>query len=196
MNIFFLLLLLSSSLASRSIRQIDFQNFRFPLSGGSETTVRAVNGKTPKSDLMDPADTRITAVEVFYADLTGDGQDEAIVAVYHNGGGHGAFRDILVYSISSAGLVLLGHFPDGDRANGGLIDVCVLHSQLVLVRQSSNSCATCVEGIQTDRFVWSEKEFRLAARRVIPVKSEQPPPGFVTVCKHRPYARGEHRSMQ
>src|SRR5216684_5275224 len=188
MKLVFLFLLLLPADAGHAIRKIDFQNFRFPLSGGAQATVRAVGGKTPMSDLTDPADTRITAVSVFYADLTADGQEEAIVAVDHNGGGHGRPRDVLVYTMSPSGLVLLAHFPDGDRANGGLIDVCVLRLQLVMVRQSSHSCAACVEGFQTDRFVWKKGKFRLASRHIVPNKPPQSLPAFVTICGHRPYA--------
>lgn len=58
--------------------------------------------------------------EILRGDLTGDGQDEAVVRTVCNTGGTGWFDEGFVYSVKDGKAVLLGRIPGGDRASGSV----------------------------------------------------------------------------
>jgi hypothetical protein len=54
-------------------------------------------------------------------------------------------------------------FKDGDRANGGLFDVCARAGELIMVREWTTSCAACTEGYETQRLRWDGGKFVLVS---------------------------------
>jgi hypothetical protein len=69
---------------------------------------------------------------VSYADLTGDGKEEAIVTVTTNFDPNGAVACIFVYTSRSGEPQLLWSHETGDRANGGLRSLRVEGFDLVV----------------------------------------------------------------
>lgn len=58
--------------------------------------------------------------EILRGDLTGDGQDEAVVRTACSTGGTGWFDEGFVYAMKNGKAVLLGRIPGGDRASGSV----------------------------------------------------------------------------
>jgi len=122
------------------IRQVDFKNFTYPrLATGkcSMAEVHLVNGKynapegiagtKPAVDCWSVALGPIT-----YGDVTGDGEEEAIVELYAEAGGTEASEDVFIYMLRDGNPVLAWNFATGDRAEGGLRRIAAETGELVV----------------------------------------------------------------
>jgi hypothetical protein len=127
-----LLLLLSSGLVNtqESIRQVDFKNFTYPLSGptlGHDSLkwldlstvkhIRLVNGKGGSGSQG------FTLGSVTFADVTGNGQEDALVAIHLDTGGTQQTDYVYIYSFVVGRPNLLAYFHSGDRGGSGLYKV-------------------------------------------------------------------------
>lgn len=120
------------------IRKIDFKNFTYPWyptdytppHGERKITLRDGDMKVDAAKNTD----RLWAslANVSYADLTGDGQEEAIVTVTTNFDPNGSVACIFVYTLRSDEPKLLWSHETGDRANGGLRSLRVEGFDLVV----------------------------------------------------------------
>jgi hypothetical protein len=124
------LTLIVQSSSVGSIRDVDFMNFTYPkLPTGkcSMNKVRVKDGKYGSTANFKPRTTprggcwEVSVGPVQYGDVTGDGQEEAIVVIYAEVGGTESANDVFVYSLGRGHPVLLWKFATGDRAEGGLI---------------------------------------------------------------------------
>ncbi len=159
------LLILSSTVlasAQQSIRQVDFKNFTYPLSGprlGHDRLVwmdpsirphiRLINGKD------DPNDITFTLDSVTFADVTGDGEDSAIVTLdFHSGGTQQS--DYVLQRPK-----LLGYFHAGDRAYSGLYKVYGDHGKLVVevLDPTKRQGDCCSAGFIRTRYEWRNGRF-------------------------------------
>ena len=123
-----------------AIRQIDFKNFTYPkLSTGkcSGNEVHLINGRYDAP--ADIAGTRpavdcwsVALGQITYGDVTGDGEEEAIVELYAEAGGTEASEDVYIYALKSGSPELLWKFATGDRADGGLRRVAAENGELVV----------------------------------------------------------------
>jgi hypothetical protein len=122
------------------IRQIDFKNFTYeklPTGKCSMNEVHLMNGrydapadiagKRPAVDCWSVALGPIT-----YGDVTGDGEEEAIVELYAEAGGTEASEDVYIYTLQGGNPVLLWKFATGDRADGGLRRITAENGELVV----------------------------------------------------------------
>jgi hypothetical protein len=122
------------------IHQIDFKNFTYPkLPTGkcSMSEVRLINGRYDA-----PADVagKHPAVDcwsvvlgaVTYGDVTGDGEEEAIVELYAEAGGTEASEDVYIYTLKGGNAELLWKFATGDRAEGGLRRIAAENGELIV----------------------------------------------------------------
>ena len=128
----------------------DFKNFTYPLPrgwqnpDGSDLTLE--NGRVdPVSKFIDEdmadqeklearATRRIgmSYVTTKYFDITGDGQDEAIVVLKVETTGHAIPQLVYIYEWKDGGPELIWNFRTGDRADGGLKDMRVENGELVV----------------------------------------------------------------
>lgn len=122
------------------IRQLDFKNFTYPkLSTGkcSMAEVSLVNGKYNAPEGI--AGTRpavdcwsVDLGPITYGDVTGDGEEEAIVELYAEAGGTEASEDVYIYTLQGGNPILLWKFATGDRADGGLRRIAAENGQLLV----------------------------------------------------------------
>lgn len=105
------------------IRSIDFSNFAFP-----------------KYPIYDRERERYVTLKpgermpfyTAYGDITGDGEEEAMLALGVESGGSAIPHVIYVYGIQGKRLKLLWRFEDGDRADGGLRRIYAENGGLVV----------------------------------------------------------------
>jgi hypothetical protein len=122
------------------IHQIDFKNFTYPklptakcsmnevrLTNGRYDSPAEIAGKRPAVDCWS-----VVLGSVTYGDITGDGEEEAIIELYAEAGGTEASEDVYVYALRGGNPVLLWKFATGDRADGGLRRIAAENSELVV----------------------------------------------------------------
>lgn len=122
------------------IRQIDFKNFSYPklptgkcsmnevrLINGRYNAPESIAGKIPSVDCWSVALGLIT-----YGDVTGDGEEEAIVELYAERGGTEASEDVYIYTLQGGNPVVLWKFETGDRADGGPRRIAAENGELVV----------------------------------------------------------------
>src|SRR5882762_1192119 len=131
----------------RSIRDIDFRNFtysRLPTRKCSMGTVRLHDGKYGSTANFSPRVIprggcwSVGVAPVIYGDVTGDGQEEAMVVLYAEVGGTESCEDVFIYSLKNGRPVLLWKFWTGDRAEGGLIKLSAEDGKLVVELAGKN----------------------------------------------------------
>jgi hypothetical protein len=122
------------------IRQVDFKNFTYPkLPTGkcSMSEVRLINGRyDAPADIAGKRPTvdcwSVALGPITYGDVTGDGEEEAIVELYAEAGGTEASEDIYLYTLKGGNAALLWKFATGDRAEGGLRRIAAESGELVV----------------------------------------------------------------
>jgi len=142
----------------------DFKNFTYPLPRGWQnpdgSDLTLVNGRVePVSKFIDEGmanDEKLEAratrrigmsyVTTKYLDLTGDGQDEAIVILKIETTGNAIPQLVYVYEWKNGAPDLIWNFRTGDRADGGLKDI------------RTEDGGAVVEIYGQDRFILGETE--------------------------------------
>ena len=181
-----LILFFSGVAASqKNIREVDFKNFTYPLSGHllghdrlqwlssdvhpQRKPIHLINGKDlakSSSVVMDKREyvqwEGFTLQSVSFADLTGDGQDEAIVVLHYRTGGTQQTDYVYIYSFAAGQPKLLAYFHAGDRAYSGLCKVIGDHAELVveLFDPEKRSGDCCSSGIVRTRYRWEQGQFK------------------------------------
>jgi hypothetical protein len=144
------LILVSSGLgdAQKSIRQVDFKNFTYPLSGtllghdrlqwldmpreghSNRKPIHLVNGDDltkASSFVMDGHEYTqwegFTLQSVEFADVTGEGKEDAIVVLEYFTGGTQKTHYVYIYSFDDGKPKLLEYCHTGDRGDNGLYKV-------------------------------------------------------------------------
>ena len=69
---------------------------------------------------------------ITYGDVTGDGEEEAIIELYAESGGTEASEDVFIYTMQGAKPALLWKFETGDRAEGGPRRIAAENGELVV----------------------------------------------------------------
>ncbi|MEZ5425844.1 MAG: hypothetical protein R2747_06240 [Pyrinomonadaceae bacterium] len=159
--------------AQTNIRAIDFQNFTYqPLCGGTEPQNFSVkNGSFYEETLIpvQPDDNKKKKVaqpttkydrkffNVFqtnFGDVTGDGNDEAILLTVCSKNGPETFTEGFIYGINDGVPELLARIPGGDRAADGIRTVSVENGTLIVERSDPGDSieACCPEMIATSRY--------------------------------------------
>lgn len=165
----------------KSIRSVDFSNFTFPLPSDLIDRYHPMT----KFTLRDGHDVRgygIGLGPIKYADVTGDGGEEAIFPMSVETGGSASPGVVYIYTISGGRPKLLWYFSTGDRVDGGLQNVYGENGKLVVEvygpefygpeRQSGD-----VRFTRTS-YLWRDNQFRRVSRTVIS-------PGVFTSGPHR-----------
>ena len=130
----------SESKPKSPIRQVDFKNFTYPklptgkcsayevhLANGKYEAPEGIAGKIPSIDCWSVALGPVT-----YADVTGDGEEEAIVELYAESGGTESSEDVYIYRLQGGTPFLLWKFATGDRADGGRRRIYSENGELVV----------------------------------------------------------------
>jgi hypothetical protein len=172
--------------AQTSIRQVDFKNFTYPLSGpllghrelkwlgdpkdgySSKKPIHLVNGddlEKASGFVMGGREysqfSGFTLQTVEYADVTGDGQENAIVVLHYRTGGTQTTDYVYIYSFADGKPKLLAYCHTGDRAHSGLLKVSGERGKLVFElsdpKRMSGDC--CSAGFARTRYQWNNGRF-------------------------------------
>lgn len=178
----------------------DFKNYSYPLPHGWEnpdgSDATLVNGHLQpvgvdvKGDMTDEekaeakASRRIgmTYVTTKYMDVTGDGQDEALVILKIETGGSAIPQIAYVFTWKDGKPELIWPFRTGDRADGGLKDLRAENGELVIelygqdrfiLGQSETSKITddreqlcCPTYFTRSSYKWNGKNFLMQGKRL------------------------------
>jgi hypothetical protein len=179
----------SLATAQSNIRQIDFKNFTYPLSGhllGHESLqwlsvpVPAESIKTKSIHLVDGSDlTKDSSVmmdgkeyaqyegftfeSVQFAEVTGNGEEEAIVVLRYLTGGTQTTNYVYIYEIDQQKPKLLAYCHTGDRSDFGLYGVYGKGGLLVfeLLDPKRASALCCSSGVVVSRYKWHDSRFEV-----------------------------------
>jgi hypothetical protein len=174
--------------AQSSIRQVDFKNFTYPLSGPllghadlkwlgnpkdgyrNRKPIHLVNGddftKT-SSFVMNGHEyaqwAGFTFESVDYADVTGDGKEDAIVVLRYHTSGTQTTDYVYFYSFDAGKPRLLAYCYTGDRAYLGLYKVYGDHGKLIfeLLDPEKRDGDCCSSGFVRTRYQWDGSRFVL-----------------------------------
>lgn len=148
----------TSAAARGDIQDVDFANatLDYPSAASENQRVEEVtlaDGRFDSDDETAPMSFRLTDVD--YADLDGDGEDEAALTIAYDTGGTGRFTDVLIYRWDG-GARYVTHDGIGDRADDGVarvsVDPAIVDRPARLeVRRFTNdgSGACCPAGIES-----------------------------------------------
>lgn len=166
------------SAAQADIRQVDFKNFSYPWSDASlgepgwfdishERLVRLTNGRRMRDSGNGMTLEGLTLEEVQYADVTGDGQTDAVVVLRYDTGGTMFFYYVYIYSLAAVQPKLLACFQSGERADSGLYRVYGQEGKLVVElfdpkKQVGECCST---GFIRTRYAWRNGRFLAVGAR-------------------------------
>jgi|GEM_PF-2400293 len=160
--------MLNGKSALPAIRDIDFFNFTYNLDRTAcgnmfqkelqTNQVKVKNGQFVKGGGNPGVDlTFEIGKEIIYGDLTGDGQDEAIVTTYC--GYMHPTEQASIYTMEGSSPVLLVRLEEGGRAFGGIVRI-EIKDGLIIAERMRGKAACCPEWIEKESFRW--KNGRLA----------------------------------
>jgi hypothetical protein len=168
----FLIASVGCAAAQPDIRHVDFKNFSYPFfvsltnepgwfDMSHEESIRLTNGKNLRDSGNGMTNEGLTLEEVQFADVTGDGQTEAIVVLRYDTGGTMFSYYVYVYEFAAGKPQLLACFHAGERANSGLYRVYGQKGKLVLElydpEKSEGLC--CSTGFIRTRYIWRNGRF-------------------------------------
>ncbi len=115
--------------------KFDFKNYTYPLPRGwqdQDGEVTLENGKA--KFVFNETEKKIgaTFVGTRYGDVTGDGQDEALVVIKIETGGSAIPQMVYVFEWKNNAPELIWSFRTGDRADGGLKDLRTENGELIV----------------------------------------------------------------
>jgi hypothetical protein len=134
------------------IGNVDFKNFTYELPRGWENPdgkeITLTNGRVApvsvnekvgekmsdeeKLELKAKRRIGLSYITTKYLDMTGDGQDEAVVVLKIETGGAAIPQVVYVYTWKNGQAELLWPFRTGDRADGGLKDIRVENGEVIV----------------------------------------------------------------
>ncbi|HEY0404365.1 MAG TPA: hypothetical protein VGC89_01475 [Pyrinomonadaceae bacterium] len=155
-----------------SIRAVDFSNLTYPGSafGNYEDYYPAQTFKLRGGKFGDWR-YGLTLEKTLYADVTGDGEEDAIINFREETDGSAGQNCVYVFTIENRRLKALWSFESGDRAEGGLRSVYAEDGELVLelfgketsvdnLNSAEPTALCCPASFTRTRYQWREGEFQ------------------------------------
>lgn len=158
----FVLLFTLLAVGQANIRAIDFKNFTYPAycADDKPNPVEVKHGDFEhrgNESAMDYFHFWVKSVE--FGDLDGDGKDEAVVITVCHPGGTGKFSEGYIFSLQRNKPKLIGRFPGGDRADGGLVAASVENGFLNVERNELSGGLCCPNFTVTQTYRFSKGNF-------------------------------------
>lgn len=111
------------------IQKIDFKNFTYTGPDDYADTFTLINGERP---MIHGKVDGISLSQVVYSDLTGDGEDDAIISMFVQNNGTAKYSLVFIYTLKNKRPKLIWCFKSGDRAVGGLKDIATENGALIV----------------------------------------------------------------
>lgn len=186
------------------IRRFDFANFTFPKLPSKKCNASTITLHQGRYDAPeDRVPRKLPSVDcwsvvlgpVYYGDVTGDSEEEAILMLYAELGGTEGAHDVFVYALEHGKPLLLWKFVTGDRADGGPRRIFAENVELVVELYGVGTAigkklygteevgACCPKHFTRTRYRWTQGRFRETGKQeVFPNPSEssglvEPPSG-------------------
>jgi hypothetical protein len=161
------------------IRKVDFDNFSYPFPDkpNGRKKIKLRDGEQPPTQFGKhgiPHNLGYGLSDVSFADLTGDGVEEAIVlmGLIHSGTSTAGY--VYIYGMKKQRPVLLWSFEYGDRADGGLRNIYAEDGELVIELDGRNKIIgtdlyaddgtnrgdCCPDAFTRTRYRWQQGRFR------------------------------------
>ena len=172
------------------IRNVDFANFDYPRLE-APGLLRVRNGERPpkrRTPIGLPLDISVSLADVTYGDVTGDGQEDAIVDLEWETGGTAHPNFIYVYTMKRKTPRLVWAFETGDRADGGKKNVFAQDEELIIELYGKDKVIgrdlyaddgvhmgdCCPTLFTRTRYRWDGRRFRKrGAPEVLPLERKQ-----------------------
>lgn len=143
------------------IRAIDWRNRPYVLPGLGAVTVRDGHAEFALDDdgKVSAAGATPAAFRVelpLFADIDGNGTEDAVISSVLGTGGTGQFSSIEVYTVRGGQVVALGEIPGGDRGDGGIRHVAVDGGAVIVERNvlAEGDGACCASTWRRERWIW------------------------------------------
>lgn len=171
-----LFVVIHAAMTAQSIREIDFKNHDYPLSGAllghSNMQWLDEKGRYPKPPIhlmhgrAMSDDEGFTLESVTYGDVTGDGAEEAIVDLKYHSGGTQTTDYLYVFQLDQGQIKLLAFCHTGSRAYSGLYRGYAENGQFAVElfdpeKQQGDCCST---GVVVTRYVWTGTRFEIRGK--------------------------------
>jgi hypothetical protein len=170
---------------SSPIRKVDFKNFTYPwyptgyVPPNGRRRIRLQSGEMKVEAVKNTDRVWASLANVSYADLTGDGKEEAIVTVTTNFDPNGSVACIFVYTLRGNEPKLLWSHETGDRANGGLRNLRVEGFDLVVEqydikfdsakgRYEEGTALCCPKRFIRSHYRWDGEHFEKSKSETLP----------------------------
>jgi hypothetical protein len=169
-----MLFVLARLAAAQDIRHVDFKNFTYPMSGprlGHDRLKWLDTSRPGHVRLVNGADNAesptFTFESVKFADVTGDGKEDAIVVLTFHSGGTQTSDYVYIYSFADGKPKLLAYCYTGNRSDSGLYKVYGKHGMLVveLLDPNKRSAECCSSGFVRTRYRWNGQGFEAIGAR-------------------------------
>ena len=153
--------------AGDEIRAIDWRNHTYHLDELGAVTVKNGEADLPLTDDNKLAGSGAPALTGGYhvepplfADIDGDGHEDAIISGVLSMGGTGHFSEVAIYAIRGGKPVQIGAIPGGDRGDGGISHVALDGSAILIDRNvlGEGDGLCCPSGSQRERWIWKHGE--------------------------------------
>jgi hypothetical protein len=177
------------------IRRVDFMNFAYPNRSlsyrGIQSSIELTNGEFELYNPKEPLRWLISASPdaIIYADLTNDGEDEAIVEMFSHSGASGGEHFIYLYTMRGERPRLLWFFETYGSGTdiGGIKGMYLQDGDLILELYGKNKvtgkgstlaedymCDLCYKEFTRVRFHWNGKSFKQKGKaEIIPLADKQ-----------------------
>ncbi|MBI1746018.1 MAG: HEAT repeat domain-containing protein [Acidobacteria bacterium] len=160
-------LVLAGNSGYTSLRDVDFENFRYQY-GGQSMVVQDGHFEGAEEELGRES---LDVILVKFGFLTQSANEDAIVLTRYNGGGTGLFDSLYLFKLADNQPVLVSTLECGDRAMGGVRSFYVENGSLYVTRYDDqlNPCNACFDFERT-------VEFKLKDQTLAVVWKSEPQP--------------------
>jgi len=184
-----------ADLPESQIRRVDFLNFAYPNRSlgysGIQSAIKLTNSEFELSNPKENLRWLVSASpdNITYADLTNDGEEEAIVALFSHSGASGGEHFIYIYTMAGKHPRLLWFFETYGSGTdiGGIKEMYPQNGDLILEIYGKNKvnrkgstvaedyeCDGCYKEFTRARFHWNGKSFKQKGKaEILPLADKQ-----------------------
>jgi len=161
-----------------SVRDIDWLNrsYKFGVPGGESVTVVDGARILPYAGGMKPPAYGVEPP--IFADLTGDGIEEAVIVQGWTDGSTGSFSSAQVFTVQGGEPIRIHAFATGDRADGGEVAIVISGTELHVTRNDlqPNHGLCCKTHTRTELWRWDGTRFveDVSRRTIRPIDNIEP----------------------